>query len=440
MTHPQDLPLREQAAGIARGALDPAAVLDATFARIAERDPPLNSMAELFPDRARRMLAEAPPGPLSGVPVTVKDMFSLPWRGQRNGTSRELLPASASGVYRRLRDAGAVIVGVANQHLLGAGATGTVSAYGPHRNPWDPERVPGGSSGGSAIAVAARLVAGSVASDSGGSTRIPAAWCGVVGLKVTFRSVPYDGYFGAATWLSAPGVIARDAADTRLLASALLARPLPGGDGARLRAGVVPDLWDDLDPGVAAACRAVLDASGWTVSEVALPGTDLGATVFRALMAAGSPSAPPPEVLDELPPAVRAGMLAGLLTPAWVIARAERLRVRWRRALADLFGTVDVLVWPTVPAPAPPLADPTITLPRRGRLPADLAAVVHTVAANVTGVPAVSVPVGSAGHGLPVGLQLLAPWGAEGRLLDAAAHLEAVTDRRWVDAAPPVAR
>ena len=150
-------------------------------------------------------------------------------------------------------------------HELGAGVTGIASAYGPSRNPADPLCCAGGSSGGSAAAVAARLVAGSLGSDSGGSTRLPAAFCGVVGLKVTYRSVPYHGYFGMGTTFSAPGVFARDAADARLLAAGLLARPLATRDASKLRAGVVPAFWEDCDPTVTSACQRALDASGWTV-------------------------------------------------------------------------------------------------------------------------------------------------------------------------------
>src|SRR5262249_10151816 len=176
---------------------------------------------------------------LWGVPVTVKDMFSLPWRGYRNGTRHELGAACASGVFRRLRDAGAVVVGVDNQHELGLGTTGRASPYGAAANPWNTAHCPGGSSSGSAAAVAARLVAGAVGSDSGGSTRLPAGWCGAVGLKVTYGALPYDGYTGANSTFSAPGAFARDAADARLLLEALLAPqpPARAGSGGGPRGG-----------------------------------------------------------------------------------------------------------------------------------------------------------------------------------------------------------
>ena len=172
MSHPQDLGLREQAQAIADGSLDAGELLDATLERIAERDGELTSTPVVFADEARAMLAAAPQGPLRGVPVTLKDMFSTPWRGAHGGTSRELLPPGASGVFARLRDAGAVVVGVAQQHELGMGTTGRASVWGPARNPHDPARCAGGSSGGSASAVAARLVAGSIGSATPSSTRV----------------------------------------------------------------------------------------------------------------------------------------------------------------------------------------------------------------------------------------------------------------------------
>ncbi|MEA2427755.1 MAG: aspartyl-tRNA(Asn)/glutamyl-tRNA(Gln) amidotransferase subunit, partial [Thermoleophilaceae bacterium] len=167
--HPQDLSLRAQAAAVAAGQLDPAELLEATVARIEERDTELNAVVARFPEESRRMLAAAPRGPLHGVPVAVKDMFALPWRAPRDGTDHEQLPAGESGVYRLLRDAGAVIVGVTNMHFWGGGSTGHVSAYGPVGNPWDTTHCGGGSSGGSAAAVGARLTAGAVGTDGGGS-------------------------------------------------------------------------------------------------------------------------------------------------------------------------------------------------------------------------------------------------------------------------------
>jgi aspartyl-tRNA(Asn)/glutamyl-tRNA(Gln) amidotransferase subunit A len=276
VTHPQDLPLREQALLIAGGELDAGELLEATLARIEERNGALHAVVATFPEESRAMLAAAPPGPLHGVPVTLKDMFSLPWRGYHNGTRHELGERSASGVFRRLRDAGAVVAGVDNQHELGLGTTGIASPHGAARNPWNLERCTGGSSSGSAAAVAARMIGGAVGSDSGGSTRLPAGWCGLVGLKVTYGALPYDGYAGSNSSFSGPGALARDSGDTRLLLEALLARPLPAREASSLRVGVVRrPYWEDVDVDVEAACSDALTLAGFAQSELELPFAEL---------------------------------------------------------------------------------------------------------------------------------------------------------------------
>jgi Asp-tRNA(Asn)/Glu-tRNA(Gln) amidotransferase A subunit family amidase len=439
MIHPQDLSLREQARLLAAGEIDAGELLDATLERIEERNGALNAVAATFPDEARQMLAAAPEGPLHGVPVTVKDMFALPWRGYRNGTRREIVPAGASGPFRRLRDAGAIVVGVDNQHELGLGTTGIASAYGPASNPWNPAHVTGGSSSGSAAAVAARLIGGSLGSDSGGSTRLPAGWCGVVGLKVTYRSLPYDGYAGANSTLSGPGAFGRDAADARLLLEALLARPLPAGDGSALRVGVVQKpFWEDIDPEVDRACRAALDAAGFAQDEVELPFAELAAPAGAVRASSEFGVAVPADAVAELDPITRAVVQYGALQPARRLVRADRVRAGVRRAVAEAFASCDLLAWPTNAAPAPPIEAPVLQLPSGPSLP-DAPNIRQAIVANLAGIPGISVPAGLSGGGLPIGLQLLAPWGEEARLLDAARQVEDATERRWVEPAPALA-
>jgi aspartyl-tRNA(Asn)/glutamyl-tRNA(Gln) amidotransferase subunit A len=428
VSHPQDLGLREQAQAIADGSLDAGELLDATLERIAERDGELTSTPVVFADEARAMLAAAPDGPLRGVPVTLKDMFSTPWRGAHGGTSRELLAPGASGVFARLRDAGAVVVGVAQQHELGMGTTGRASVWGPARNPHDPARCAGGSSGGSAAAVAARLVAGSIGSDSGGSTRIPASYCGVVGLKTTWGSVPREGYTGGVSTFSAAGAFGRDAEDARVLAEVLAARPFPAGDGARLRCGIVrAPFWDDLDPEVEARCREAVAAGGWEIVELSLDRVELSGPAAASRLAPEFLAGLDLSVLPELDPATRALCQFALLTPALRMVRADRVRAHLRRETARAFEQVDVLAWPVSPAPPPLIDAPIVELPS-GTTLADPPNLRQATLANLAGVPGISVPVGEAA-GLPVGLQLLAPWGEEARLLDAAAHLEAAGAR-----------
>ncbi|MGA2432587.1 MAG: amidase [Acidimicrobiales bacterium] len=293
MTHPQDLSLRQQAEAIRHGDLSAKELLEATLERLRSRDSSINSTPVIFDELSQVQISQAPAGPLFGVPITVKDMFALPWRAARNGTSLNLIPAGASGPYRNLRDAGVIVVGVANQHELGIGSTGIYSAYGAMRNPWNPLHCAGGSSGGSAAAVGAHLVAGSLASDSGGSTRIPASFCGVVGLKLTYGSVPYDGYFGAATTFSAPGLVARDGGDTRMLTAAMLQRPLPQQSGSGLRVGLVREpYWNDVDHEAADLCTMALKLAGWKVSEVKIENLELAGAAFlgRLIAEAGIPS------------------------------------------------------------------------------------------------------------------------------------------------------
>jgi aspartyl-tRNA(Asn)/glutamyl-tRNA(Gln) amidotransferase subunit A len=439
VTHPQDLSLREQAASIAAGDLDPGDLLDQTLARIEERDRELNSIVAVFPEESRRMLASAPPGPLHGVPIAVKDMFALPWRAPRDGTPHEQLPKGESGVYRRLRDAGAVIVGVTNMHFWGGGSTGHVSAYGPVGNPWNTEHCGGGSSGGSAAAVGARLVAGAVGTDGGGSVRLPAAYCGITGLKGTYGSSPPDGYTHGFSSLGVAGPMCRDAGDARLLGEVLFGRVLAPADATAMKVGLVRSpFWEDIDPEVEQACQEALAAAGWATEEIALAGAEHSkiATVLR-LTLEGLPAIEPHELADAHP-LMRALIKYEKLIPARHLVQADRVRALLRRELQSAFERVDMVAWPTVPAPAPPIADPTVELPS-GRTPADPPNVGQTGLGNLAGIPGINVPVGTHSSGLPIGLQLQAAWSRDETLLAAAEHVEHVTQRQFVDAVPPIA-
>jgi aspartyl-tRNA(Asn)/glutamyl-tRNA(Gln) amidotransferase subunit A len=276
-----DRPLREQATAIAVGDAVPGELLDATLERIEDRNPALNAIVATFPDESRRMLADAPDGPLRGVPVAIKDEWPLPWRAERLGAAELLAPThpGESAPYRALRDAGAVIVGVANMHEYGAGSTGHISAYGPAHNPWDTERCPGGSSSGSGAAVAARLVAGAVGADGVGSIRYPAAYCGITGLKPTFGRSAMEGHHLRDTTTIVSGPLCADAADCRLLGGVLFGEELSAGDADGLRIGIVPGApWEDCQPEARSACEdaveSLRDATGGKVREVELEGLE----------------------------------------------------------------------------------------------------------------------------------------------------------------------
>jgi Asp-tRNA(Asn)/Glu-tRNA(Gln) amidotransferase A subunit family amidase len=448
-----DLSLRGQAAAIAAGELDPGELLEATLARIEERNPAINAVVATFPERSREMLATAPAGPLRGVPVVVKDEWPLPWRAQRFGSAQLPAPTqpvpAESGPYRALRDAGAVIAGVGNMHELGSGSTGNASVYGPARNPWSVERCPGGSSSGPAAAAAARLVAGAVGADGLGSVRFPAAYCGLTGLKPTFgRSAMAGHHMAATTTLIVSGPLCADAADCRLLGSALFAEEIPPGDATGLRIGVVRDaVSEDVTPDVRAACEGAIEAlraeTGGEVREIELPDLDAATLAAILIINAESLGGVTPELLNDLDPEIspinRGFVKYRMLLPAAAIAQAQRVRTLMRRRLASLFEDVDVIAWPTIPAAAPPLEAPLVELPS-GTHTADQANVRGAALANLTGIPAISAPAGLDGDGLPLALQLQAAWGSDALLLDAAEALERANGRRWVDAKPPLAQ
>lgn len=445
-----DLSLREQAAAIAAGDVDAGELLEATLERIGQRNPAINAVVETFPERSREMLAAAPAGPLHGVPVVIKDEWPLPWRAQRFGAAELMTPTAPgeSGPYRALRDAGAVVVGVGNMHELGAGSTGSVSVYGPCRNPWDTERCPGGSSSGPASAVAARLVAGAVGADGLGSVRFPAAYCGLTGLKPTFGRSAMEGHHMApVTNLIVSGPLCADAADCRLLGSVLCGEELAAGDAGGLRIGVVREpISEDVTPEVREACEDAIEAlrteSGGESREIEL--ADLPAATLSAILIinAESLNGTNPDQLNrlhpDLSPIARGTLKYRMLLPSAALVQAKRVRTLMRRRLAALFEQVDVIAWPTIPAPAPPIEAPVVELPS-GTLSADQANVRGAALANLTGIPSISVPVGLSAEGLPLALQLQAAWGRDALLLDAAEALERANGRRWVEARPPLA-
>jgi Asp-tRNA(Asn)/Glu-tRNA(Gln) amidotransferase A subunit family amidase len=441
-----DLPLREQAAQIAAGDIDPGELLDSCLARIEERNPDLNAVVATFPEESRRMLEQAPAGPLRGVPVVIKDEWALPWRAETVGAASVpgvKLEPGESGPYRALRDAGAVIAGVANMHELGSGSTGNASVYGAAHNPWDLERCPGGSSSGPAAAVAGGIVGGAVGADGLGSIRYPAAYCGLTGLKPTFGRSAMEGHHIANTETIVSGPLCRDAADCRLLASALFGEDLAAAEASGLRIGVIRDpFWSDTAPGVREACETALESLRAEVDgeviEVELPDLDLVLPASVLIAQAEEAAHLTPKNLNALSPeltVINRGVLKlRALLPGSLTARGYRVRAKARQDLAELFDGIDLLAWPTVPAVAPPLTEPVIELPS-GVESADAGNARQGVIANLTGVPGVSVPVGLDG-GMPAALQLLATWGADALLLDAAEALERATDREFVELRP----
>jgi Asp-tRNA(Asn)/Glu-tRNA(Gln) amidotransferase A subunit family amidase len=328
-------------------------------------------------------------------------------------------------------------------HELGSSSTGNTSVYGAAHNPWNHERCPGGSSSGPGAAVAGGLVSGAIGADGLGSIRYPAAYCGLTGLKPTFGRSAMAGHHIPNTETIVSGPLCRDAADSRLLASVMFGEDLPASSPSGLRIGVVRDpYWTDSAPAVRESCESALEALraevGGEVLEVEIPDQEL--ILPAAVLVAQSEEAGhlTPNVLNALPEElglINRGVLKlrGLL-PGNLTARAFLARAQARRNLASVFERIDLLAWPTVPAVAPPLTDPMVELPS-GPASADAANARQGVIANLTGVPGVSVPVGL-DAGLPIGLQLLAAWGRDALLLDAAEGLERATGREFVELRP----
>jgi Asp-tRNA(Asn)/Glu-tRNA(Gln) amidotransferase A subunit family amidase len=257
-------------------------------------------------------------------------------------------------------------------------------------------------------------------------------------MKVTFGAIETDGYTHGYSDMGAIGPMCRDAADARMFAEVLTGRALTRGDGRRLRVGVVRDpWWTNLDPEIEDACKRALDEAGWQRVELSLAGAEHQQAAALVCLTVQSLPMLTPEDIAEAEPVLRALTKFELLMTPLIVHQAARIRSLLRREATRVFAGCDVLAWPTVPAPAPPIENPTVELPS-GPAPADPGNLRQTGFGNLTGIPGLSVPVGLHSSGLPMALQLQAPWGEEARLFDAAEHLEEATGREFVDATPPV--
>ncbi|MEQ8767431.1 MAG: Asp-tRNA(Asn)/Glu-tRNA(Gln) amidotransferase subunit GatA [Planctomycetota bacterium] len=452
-------------------------VLETTLSAIEKLEPSLHAFLTVEAELARRTASEVDaaigrgedPGPLAGVPVALKDNICT--KGLPTTCGSRILdgyrPPHDATVTTRLRQAGAVLVGKTNLDEFAMGSSTENSAFGPTSNPWDLDRVPGGSSGGSAAAVSGGLVTIALGSDTGGSIRQPASLCGIVGLKPTYGRVSRFGLVAFGSSLDQIGPLTNTVADAALALSIIegadpkdatcdtrpgddYAAAIAARDPGRLTIGVPKDsLAEGVDPGVAAAVKASLEAlekSGAKLVEIDLPIRDIVIPTYY-LVATGEASSnlarydgvrygERAEVEDDLQKMMCASRGRGfgaevkrrILLGTYALSagyadayyrKASAARAWLAQHFAKAFESVDVIATPTSPTPAF----------RRGEKVQDPLQMymcdVFSVPANLVGLPGISVPCGF-DDGLPVGLQLVAPRFREATLLEAAACAEDV--------------
>ena len=449
------LTLVEAMALLRRRAVSPVELAQACIARIERVNPALNAFITVTAEEALRQAAEAEAeilrghwrSPLHGMPLALKDLIDT--AGTRTTAAsavfKDRIPAEDAEVVRRLKAAGAVLLGKLNMHECAYGGTSVPSHYGAVRNPWNPERIAGGSSGGSAAAVAAGLCIGALGTDTAASIRQPAAYCGVVGLKPTFGRVSTRGVIPLSWSLDHVGPLCRTATDAALVleaiagydplepssvdrpkephASALSERRAP------LRIGLVRrPYFDNLDPEV----EAVLDTAigelasiSAGVREVELPYSNVLMTIASAeAYAFHQPYFTRTPQLYQPMTRKRLEWAAGISAAAYLNARREMERLRCSADAA--FLSVDLLVTPTTAIPAMTVEsgylDPP--LPPDG-IPVEIR---NTHMFDVLGLPAISVPCGFTRDGMPVGLQIAGPRFAESRVLALAHGYQQLTD------------
>ena len=419
---------------------------------------------------ADRALASGNATPLTGIPIVHKDIFCT--QGVRTTCGSRMLenfvaPYDAT-VVAKLKSAGTVMLGKANMDEFAMGSSNETSYFGPVRNPWDTDLVPGGSSGGSAAVVAARLAPAATATDTGGSIRQPAALCGVTGVKPTYGRVSRYGMIAFASSLDQGGVIASTAQDAALILNAMagfdpndstsverevpdyvagLNAPLQG-----LKIGLLKEFFEKgLDAEVERRIRDALrvyEKLGATLREVSLPNLPLSVPAYYVVAPAecssnlarfdgvrfGHRCENPRDLMDLYKRSRGEGFGAEvkrrIMTGTYVLSagyfdayylKAQKVRQLIAQDFARAFAEVDVLIGPTTPTPAFPLGAKTsdpVTMYLND---------IYTIGANLAGVPAMSLPCGLV-QGLPVGLQIVAPHFGEGRMLNVAHLYQRETD------------
>ena len=459
--------IEEASRQIRSGALSPVELTQQTLARIARLQPSLNAFVTVTEDfaleQARRAETEIRAGnyrgPLHGIPYAAKDLYYTEGIKTTIGSKimADFVPSYDAAVIEKLHQAGAVLVGKAGLHEWAYGITSTNPHFGAVRNPWDPERIPGGSSGGSTAALASGQCLFSLGSDTGGSIRIPASLCGVVGLKPTFGRVSRHGVFPLGHTLDHAGPFGLTVRDTAWVYQAM-AGPDARDDSSVERPDPVPRLdpeprldgkkigvprnfyFDQLDPDVDAAVRAALktlEEIGATLVDIEVPDIVEFNAVGRLILLVEASSVHRRrlrERREDFGDDVRALLDQGQFISAADYLDAQRRRRELNRGFNALLEQVDVIAAPTIPITAAKIGQMTTIIDGEEEN-VRLATTRLVRALNMTGLPLLSVPCGLSSAGLPIGLQLIGPLFGEAGLLEVGHAYEQATD--WHTMPPP---
>ncbi|MBM4186038.1 MAG: amidase [Gemmatimonadetes bacterium] len=452
--------LKEAAQAIARRRLSPSELLAAVRARIAECSH-LGAFIDVAGEGAEaqarlieeRLAKRRRVGPLAGVPISVKDLIltadALTTCGSR--VFGDGLPAGSDApVVAAVRGAGAIILGKANLHEVALGVTTVNEHFGPARNPWSPDRVAGGSSGGSAVAVAAGLGPGSIGTDTRGSIRIPAACCGVTGFKPSYGLVSTEGVLPLAATLDHVGPLTRSAEDAAWLLAAMTRRSrlaanftrAVGRKPPRATIAVIDYFFEQAVPEVADAVAGVvglLGRQGHKIVRTSLPELEPAMEASRVIVLAEAIAFHDPHLKrnpDGYGPLLRSRLEGGYQLSALQYVKAEEARIALMAGYHQLFREVDFLVAPTLPLAAVPIGTQHVSLEDR-EISISEAYCRYTAPHNMTGAPAVSVPCGFTSERLPIGVQFVAGLGRDAAVLGLGAAYQRATD--WHQRRPKIA-
>jgi len=447
--------IREAAEGLRRRRFSSVELTTNTLARIERFNPTLRAYLTVTGDQALQQARQADAelesgkdrGPLHGIPIAVKDLFYTRGVHTSGGSPiyRNFVPDYDAFAVKRLQSAGAVMLGKLNMHELAYGITSANPHFGAVRNPWNAKHSPGGSSGGSGAAVAAGLAYGALGTDTGGSIRIPASFCGVVGLKPTYGRVSRHGVMPLSWSLDHVGPLTNSVRDAAVMLNAIAGHDAADDSSSRhpvvdfvpddhgsvrgLRIGFPENFYferldSDVEMGVRGAL-ARLESMGAEIKSVKVPDIAALNAVARVILLCEASAMLEPHLADrgQFGDDVLALLDQGRLLPATDYIHAQRLRKRMLNEFSQIWSGVDCLITPTTPNTAPRVGDTTVKLGGREE-DVRLATTRLVRGLNLLGLPALSIPCGLSGDGLPVGLQIVGPAFEEALLLRVGAAME----------------